>query len=124
MAISDELVGKNGDERARIKAQRLVEYVQSYIPHTYSYSRELEEYTITLKAASYDPTRGILSFNDVTATKNGTDIPLETPLEYFNPPILVVTGRKGNGDLVTKEDPLESIKQMVGRTIEIQGRGR
>lgn len=118
MSISTELIGKTPEQAARLKAQRLSEFIQGNLPYTYLFiGSEGSTYSITIRSAAYDTARGVLSL-DLSAVKNSSAISLNLPYEYYNPPIMVPASSTNAG----KESPLEAIKASVGLTVARQGR--
>lgn len=126
--IREEISGRDGLARRRIKAQRLAENAAARLPITWSMGTGQNRTAITVTAASFD---GEALCLDVQASRGAWSY--ADDLRIINPPIMVPTGRKipnpdPNPDAAAmineyEENAVAAIRQIIEDTVRLWRQG-
>lgn len=109
-SISSQLVGKTAEEKAIIKAQA---FASSNIKFA---SITIDGYVITITGKSYDASRKLLIIEFTAKNPSGNPVDLCGPYEFYNPPIMVPSG-KVDGKMVYTENVLQALKTIFTDTM-------
>ena len=121
--IREEISGRDGLARRRIKAQRLAENAAARLPITWTMGTGQNRVTTAVTAASHD---GEALRLDVQASRGAWS--KADDLRIINPPIMVPTGRQvpnPEGGMMNeyREDPVEAIRQVIEDVVRLWRQG-